>query len=323
MAGPRRIEKITDIMEFVMALSIEQHEIACRACGAKILFEPLHRTARCPYCDSPSVIDRPATPDRPDPVFVVGFSVDRNEATGRMRRFIARKKLAPPGLRGKAAEKVSGVYLPTYLYSAISSSSFHAMIGEDYYVTEVKRDSKGRTSVRRKRKTEYYDLRGPHHAYVGDVVVTASRGIPNDEIEAIEPFDLGDLRRFSPSTVSGWVSEEPSLTREECLQLARRESTGKLRDVVRRFMPGDSCRGLETRTALTEEAVDLVLLPVWVFAIRYRDDRPPIRILVNGQTGKAWGKIPVSWKKIAVIAAAVLGLAAVPAIIGLLAGLFG
>jgi DNA-directed RNA polymerase subunit RPC12/RpoP len=305
-----------------MAVSIEQHEISCQACGAKILFEPLHRTVRCPYCDSPSVIDRPATPDRPDPAFVVGFSVDRHEATQRMRRFIARKKLAPPGLRGKAAERVSGVYLPTYLYSAVASSSFHATIGEDYYVTEVSRDSKGRTSVKRKRKTEYYELRGPYRSYVGDVVVTASRGIPNDEVEGVEPFDLGGLRRFSSSMVSGWISEEPSMTRKECLQLARQESTGKICGIVRQFMPGDSCRGIESQTALSEEAIDLVLLPVWVFAIRYREDRPPIRLLVNGQTGKAWGKVPVSWKKVGIIAGVVLGLIAVPAILGLLAGLF-
>ena len=305
-----------------MGVAIERHEIACRACGAKILFEPLHRSVRCPYCDSPSVIDRPATPDRPDPVFVVGFSVDRHEATDRMRRFVARKKLAPPGLRGRAAERVSGVYLPTYLYSAVASSSYNARIGEDYYVTEVSRDSKGRTSVKRKRKTEYYELSGPHQSYVSDVVVTASRGIPNDEVEAVEPFDLGELRRFSPSMVSGWTSEEPSMTHGECLELARRESEGKIRGILRRFMPGDSCGGLQDHTVLGKESIDLVLLPVWVFAIRYREDRPPIRLLVNGQTGKAWGKIPVSWTKVAIMAGVALGLIAVPVILGLLAGFF-
>jgi len=305
-----------------MGLSIEQHEIACRACGAKIIFEPMHRSVRCPYCDSPSVIDRPATSDRPDPVFIVGFSVDRHEATRRMRQFVARKKLAPPGLRGRAAERVSGVYLPTYLYSAVASSTYSAKIGEDYYVTEVSRDSKGRTSVKRRRKTEYYQLRGPHHSYVGDVVVTASKGIPNNEIEAIEPFDLGALRRFSSPLVSGWISEEPSLTREECLQLARRESESKIRNILRLFMPGDSVHGLEGHTALGKESFDLVLLPVWVFAIRYREDRPPIRLLVNGQTGKTWGEIPVSWGKVAIVAGVILGLLAVPVILGLIAGLF-
>ena len=204
----------------------------------------------------------------------------------------------------------------------VASSSYNARIGEDYYVTEVSRDSKGRTSVKRKRKTEYYELSGPHHSYVSDVVVTASRGIPNDEVEAVEPFDLGELRRFSPSMVSGWTSEEPSMTREECLELARRESEGKIRGILRRFMPGDSCGGLQDHTVLGKESIDLVLLPVWVFAIRYRDDRPPIRLLVNGQTGKAWGKIPVSWTKVAIMAGVALGLIAVPVILGLLAGFF-
>ena len=309
-------------MVLAMAATIDQHEIACEACGAKILFEPLHRTVRCPYCDSPSVIDRPATPDRPDPVFAIGFAVDRHEATRRMRRFIAGRKLAPPGLRDRAADRVTGVYLPTYLYSAVASSTYSARIGEDYYVTEVSRDSKGRTSVKRKRKTEYYELSGPHHSYVGDVVVTASRGIPNEEVEAVEPFDLGGLRRFSPSMVSGWISEEPSMTREECLELSRRESKSKIRRALGRFMPGDSSSGLEDHTALAKESIDLVLLPVWVFAMRYREDRPPIRLLVNGQTGRAWGKVPTSWKKVAIIAGVILGLIAVPVILGLVAGLF-
>ena len=50
-----------------------------------------------------------------------------------------------------------------------------------------------------------------------------------------------------------------------------------------------------------------VLLPVWIMAYRYRE--AVFRFLVNGQTGKATGKAPVSYQKIAVaigIALAVL-----------------
>jgi len=170
---------------------VEQVEISCESCGAKIVLEPLLRTARCPYCDSPSVIDRPATADRPDPIFVVGFAVDRGKAARRMREWIGRKKLAPSGLKNKTADRVAGIYLPTYLYSATSATVYSATIGEDYTTTEVSRDSEGRTRVRRKRKTEHRNLSGAHAAYVGDVVVTASHGITNQELEAIEPFDLG------------------------------------------------------------------------------------------------------------------------------------
>jgi hypothetical protein len=88
-------------------------------------------------------------------------------------------------------------------------------------------------------KTEYRDLNGHHATYVADILVTASRGIPNDEIEGIEPFDLRALHRYEPALVSGWISEEPSRTHQECQALARLESTARIGQLLQRFMPGD------------------------------------------------------------------------------------
>ncbi len=56
--------------------------------------------------------------------------------------------------------------------------------------------------------------------------------------------------------------------------------------------------------------MDLTLVPIWVFAVRYDEKKPPLRILVNGQTGKVFGKIPISWAKIALIAGALTALVA-------------
>ena len=272
-------------------------EVSCRSCGAQIFFEALERTAHCPYCDSPSVVDRPASRDRPDPVFALGFAITRDDAARRMLRWIRRRKMAPFGLKGKTAEHVRGVYLPTYLYSATAHTSYSASIAERY--------KKGKEN-----KTEYRDLNGHHATYVADILVTASRGIPNDEIEGIEPFDLRALHRYEPALVSGWISEEPSRTHQECQALARLESTARIGQLLRRFMPGDGTSRLHHETKLRDEAVDLTLVPIWVFAIRYDEEKPPLRILVNGQTGKVFGKIPISWAKIALIAAAVVTLIA-------------
>ena len=306
-----------------MAVVPEHFEISCESCGAKVIVEPLQRTSRCPYCDSPSVVDRPATEDRPDPVFAIGFSVERKRAEGLVRAFLRRKKLAPFGLERAAAEKVQGVYVPAYLYSALAVSRYGARIGEDYWVTETTRDSKGRSQTRRKRKTELRDLRGPHRVYLGDVLVTASRGITNDELECAEPYDLDELRRYKPGLVAGWNAEEPSLTRRESLELARGESTAKVGRLLRVFLPGDSVRGLDYQTEFEEENADLTLLPMWVFAVRYDPEEPPIRLLVNGQTGEVWGKVPTSWAKIGIVAAVVLGLLALPVLVATVAGIFG
>ena len=271
-------------------------EVSCRSCGAQILFEPLQRTARCPYCDSPSVVDRPITEDRPDPVFGLGFAVTRDDASLRMRRWIRGRKMGPFGLKDRSAERVRGVYLPAYLYSATAHTSYHASIGESY----KDKDNKNRT--------EYRDLEGRHSRYVADILVTASRGIPNDEVEGIEPFDFGELARYTPGLVSGWISEEPSLSREECRQLARQEATARVARLLRQFLPGDTVRDLRHHTELADESIDLTLVPLWVFAVRYHDEKPPIRVLVNGQTGKVFGRVPLSWAKVGLVVAALLGL---------------
>jgi len=242
------------------------------------------------------VVDRPVTHDRPDPAFGLGFAVTRDDAARRMRRWIRGRKMAPFGLKDRSAEKVRGVYLPAYLYSATAHTSYRASIGEHYKDKE------------RKNRTEYRDLAGQYSRYVADILVTASRGIPNDEIEGIEPFDLGALTRYTPGLVSGWISEEPSLTREDCRHLARQEATTRVGQLLRRFLPGDSVRDLRHHIDLTDESIDLTLIPLWVFAIRYDDEKPPIRVLVNGQTGKVFGRVPLSWAKIGLIAAGALAL---------------
>lgn len=293
-----------------MATVGESLEISCESCGAKVLIDALMRTARCPYCDSPSVVDRPASPDRPDPTFTIPFTVDRERAAKGIRQWIRGKRMAPRALRDARAEQVRGIYLPAYLYTATCDSLFSAVIGEVYETTRV--DPRTR-KVRRVREVEYHELKGRHACYLTDVVVTASAGLTNAEVEAIEPFDLQDLQRYAPALVSGWISEEPSIAQEESVRLAREEGQGRAAALLDRFMPGDSVRNLKRHTMLRGETADLVLLPVWVFAMRYHRNKPPVRFVVNGQTGKIWGTAPLSWTKIALI------IAALGALLGLLA----
>ena len=300
-------------------MAVAPLELACESCGAKLVVQATQRTARCPYCDSPSVIDRPVTPDRPDPVFAIGFAIDGNRARQNLRSHLSGHRWAPVALRQATAERVEGIYLPAYLYSAVADSQYHAQIGENY--TEMEFDGKKKT-MRRVTKTEHRTLEGRHRCYVEDRLVTASEGIPNTELEGIEPFDLGGLRRYTPAVISGWISEEPSLSRDASLDLARNESRQDVLGRLRIFMPGDSHRELQTTTHLTDEAMDLVLLPVWVCALRWRPDRPPTRLLVNGQTGEVAGDVPVSWAKIAAVVGAALGVLGLGVLVGALLGWF-
>ena len=272
--------------------------VSCESCGAQILFHAHERTLRCPYCDSPAVVDRPATLNRPDPLFAFRFLVSSERAREQVRVWIKGRKMGPFGWRKKAQEKGKGkgVYLPTYLYSATAYSSFHAEIGEEY------------TSGKEK-QIEYRHLKGEHAAYLGDVLVTASRGIPNREVERIEPFYMDTLLRYSPKIISGWISEEPSMTREECLVLAREESAAKVREMLLEFLPGDRYKNLGFEMDLRDESLDLTLVPIWVFAVHYDETKPSVRVLVNGQTGEVYGKVPLSVGKVLLLILSVFGVA--------------
>ena len=291
--------------------SSEQIEISCQSCGSKLILEPHLRSTVCPYCASPSIIERPPTEDLPTPTFAIGFRIEHEKATELVRRWIGNTHMFARSDFKKAAPKLTrGVYLPAYLYGAVANSRYSASIGENYTETETytTTDSKGRTVTRTRTvvKTEYRHLEGTHCCYVLDVVVSASQGISNDALEAIEPFDFRQLRRYAPSIIAGWLAEEPSRSKDECFRLAHGETEAKVGRMLKAFMPGDSHRNLQFSTHLTREVIDLTLFPVWCFAIRYAEGKDPIQILVNGQTGRVGGKVPVSAVKVSIAVILVL-----------------
>lgn len=287
-------------------------EIACQSCGAKLLVESHMLTAICPYCASSSIIQRPPSENLPTPSFAIGFAIDHERASRLVRNWLRKSHLfARSDFKKAAPELTRGVYLPIYLYGAVADSTYTARIGENYTETETytTTDSNGRTVTRTRTvvKTEYRSLRGKHGCYILDVIVTASNGVANKALEAIEPFDLRMLRRFTPELISGWLAEEPSRSLDDCLQLARDEMKDKVGMMLRGFMPGDSHHDLQFNTEVSREVIDLALFPIWTFAVRYNADQTPIQILVNGQTGKVGGNVPISMTKVGIaIAVAVL-----------------
>ena len=290
---------------------------ACQNCGAGLTFDGV-RTATCPYCASPNFVERPAAQGQPDPQFVVTFVGDGEVARRALDRWLgSRTVFADSRLKRAKVEDIKGIYAPSYLYSAVARSDFTASIGENYTETETytETDSEGHSHTRTRTvtRTEYRPLAGQHVSYVTDVIVSASAGLTNAELESVEPYDLKQMRRYTPALVSGWIAEEFARKPDECQKSSHGEAVEQIGGKLRSFMPGDSYSDLTWRTKVSWESLDPILVPVWVFAVRYREDKPPLKVVINGQTGKISGKVPLSpWKIIITI---VLVLAAIAAVI--------
>ena len=289
--------------------------LTCTGCGAVVDVAEGGRTTACIYCDTPGVVERPRRADVPEPAFVLPFVVGKDAALQALsawrksRNIFVRSAVRSLKAAQVAVESMRGVYVPTYLYSCVATSSYRARIGENYTTTETYTTTVNGKTVTRTRtvvKTEWRDLAGTHARYVSDVVVTASKGIPNDELERIEPFDLRGLRRMDPSVLPGWIAEEASLEAQECMELARKEAMGEVGRSLGKFMPGDTHAGLTFETHFDREGADLVLVPIWVLALRWHPQKPAIRILINGENAKVGGDAPLSPLKIALTVVAVL-----------------
>jgi hypothetical protein len=286
--------------------------LECSNCGAALAIEPSLRTALCPYCASPSVVERPPAQGRPDPAFTLAFWTNKDQAAGSVRSWLkSRGMFAHSGLKHAHIDAIRGIYVPAFLYTVVAHARYTASIGENYQETETYTytDSQGntQTGVRTVTHTEWRSLSGQYSSYVMDVVVTASRGVNNVELEMVEPFDMRGLRRYQPALLSGWIAEDPTMHVEECMQLARGEAVAKVGKEISSFLPGDSQKDLNYQTWLERESADLVHVPIWVLAVRHDPQKPPLRLLVNGQNGKVVGHAPVSWVKIVLFIVAILG----------------
>jgi hypothetical protein len=110
--------------------------------------------------------------------------------------------------------------------------------------------------------------------------------------------------------VAGWAVEAPTRTTHACISLARGEFTSAIGGRLGPFMPGDTHRGLEHSSTVEQESAEPLLVPLWVLALKYDEKKPALRVLVNGQTGKTWAKVPWSWPRILITVGIVLGLIA-------------
>ncbi len=283
----------------------------CNSCGAQVALDPDRRSYVCPFCDSSYVVDfSPEQSGRQQPEFIIGFAVTPEEAMERFRRWIRRGGwFRPRDLRKKiTAEKLQGVYLPFWSFSTLAESAWSAQIGEYWYRTETyttRQNGRTVTRTRRVRETEWWPLCGRYHHYWSGYLVSGSRGLSQEDADRIIPYELAGLRRYEPHYLAGWMCEEYSVEREQAWETCREEFCRWQRSSIQGFLPGDTHRQLAVQTEFRSTNSDLILLPVYILAYRYRGK--VYRFLVNGQTGKTAGDKPLSPARIALaVVAAVL-----------------
>lgn len=297
--------------EFVRAgvgaakLSQAALEVTCSSCGATVEFEPPKVAGECPFCATRIV----AQPKAADPLIAPGavlpFSLDQRQSNERIRTWISGLWFAPSALHSLATlDRVQGVYLPHWTFSAKTSTLYLGERGDRYTETQYVRNQQGQTVAQQVVKVRWSPVRGEVPVDFRDLTVAATQAIDRSRLEELTPWDFDQLVPYQPAYLAGFQAQRYQVTLPQGFAEAQQQMVPGIESAIRRDIGGDEQRIHQRQTSYRQVAFKHVLLPVWIGAYRFQGR--VFQVCVNARTGEVQGERPYSAVKIALAVLAVL-----------------
>ena len=189
----------------------ESRTVACKSCGATTTLAPNLTADRCPFCGSDIVADA-AGAARIQPGALLPFAVTREQARAHFARWARSRWFAPSEFKRYAEldQHVNGLYVPYWTYDTRTTTFYRGERGDDYWVSETyttRVNGKTVTRTRQVRKTRWHSVSGVVYVAFNDVLVLASKSLPAEYTNKLEPWDLGNLAPYQDEYLSGFRAE--------------------------------------------------------------------------------------------------------------------
>lgn len=291
----------------------ETRTVQCQECGASVSFTGGTTAGTCDFCGSAQVLEQAGNQRVIRPESLVPFQVEKDAASDKFSGWLKGLWFRPSNLKIEArVSEMSGVYVPYWTFDARVHSDWTAQAGYYYYETEyyTEQDAEGNTveKSRQVRRTRWEPAWGARNDMYDDILVCASKGLPENLANTLRTFDTAALTPYEPSYLSGWKAEEYAVELNDGWKHAVSHIEGNQRSRCSSDVPGDTQRSLNVVNTFSDETFKHVLLPIWISAYRYNDK--VFRFLVNGQTGEVTGKAPYSAFKIILFIVVLVGIIA-------------
>jgi len=287
--------------------------LRCGGCGVRLTVPAETVLLSCPLCGSSQLSEAEELPGlRPDAV--IPFRIDANEAGARFIRWISRLKMAPFSMKKQyAAGTLAGVYLPYWSFDAKTKTAYTGQAGDHYREADAHtRTEDGRTEARQKseRKTRWRFVSGTYEKAFRGVIYNDAAGVDEEVIKKLEPFKLGELEKFAPQHLAGFIAQRYAFGPKAVWGRAKQFMSGEILEDVRGIVKrgSDVLGAVRICPAYSDIQYRLMLLPVWISSYRYKNKT--YGLYINGQTGEITGRFPKSALKILIIILACLAVLA-------------
>lgn len=285
----------------------EKRVIRCKSCGAETIYDASVVSGECPYCGSNQVMEAGAEHILA-PGGVCPFKITPEDAGSRFLKWF-KKKLFCPGAAKKTAKagKMRGVYLPYWTFDADTDSTYTARYGKNRVVRRGKE-----TKV----VTDWYRTSGSYYEFINDQLVSGTEKHDGKILSGIEPFHTENNVVYKPEYVAGFASERYSIGLKAAWERAKNFIKNRLISHITKKIKdsyhADQVSNVNVKTVYRNITYKYLMLPVWMSSFVYKGKI--YQFMVNGQTGKVSGKVPISPIRVAIailIGIVIIGLLAV------------
>lgn len=260
---------------------------SCPSCGAELICDEATAATSCPYCGNNTIIPgqfRGAL----KPELVIPFRIGKEDAVKTLKAHYKGKPFLPKSFSDENhIQEIKGIYVPFWLFDgqAEADVSFAAT-----------RSTVMVTSRERITTTRHFDVRRAGTVRFEKIPVDASKKMPDDYMDSLEPFQYDAMVPFSTAYLPGFFADIPDVSIEECSPRAELRATETAVEAMGRQVSGyETCIPTRKDAQLRRGRVRCALLPVWLLSTQWEGKR--FLFAMNGQTGKMVSDLPVSKKK--------------------------
>jgi DNA-directed RNA polymerase subunit M/transcription elongation factor TFIIS len=281
----------------------QAYVVKCPACGAETALEKNLFSAECAFCGSPLTV----TPDAravANPQAILPFKLEKQVASADFDKWLRKLWFAPNNLKKTASsDRFNGIYLPFWTFDAETESAYRGERG-DHYTETVRRMVNGREETEQVVKTRWSSASGRVQRAFDDILIAASRALPEKYLNNLEPWDLKNLVPYDNRYLTGFKAEVSQVDIRSGFDEAKQVMEVAIRQDVKRDIGGDEQRISSLNTDYRDTTYKYILLPVWLSVYRYGNK--VYRFVVNARTGEVHGERPYSVIKIALAVLAAL-----------------
>ena len=255
----------------------------CSSCGAQLMVDQVTAVTSCPYCGNNTVLPGQLS-DTLKPDFVIPFKKSKEDAIAALKEYYKGKRYLPNTFTDENhLEEIQGVYVPFWLYSGTAKGDMSFSGTETSTWTDTENLY---TNI------DHFSLHRAGDLQFSRVPVDGSSRMPDTHMDAIEPFDYGELTPFSVAYLPGYVTDRYDLDVTECKPRADTRAEASLEDAMRQTTQQFEGVTLEeSKVSVTWSEISYALLPVWMLHTKWQDK--DYLFAMNGQTGRLIGDLPV------------------------------